>query len=157
MKTITRAIAAAVLLAAPPVAAQDLRPCGEEGRGSVVPDLGFANVSCRNCSIQLRTGESITYRFSSEPALHGITGPGRDRLREGDVLVAVDGERVTTDAGARRLGSARRGETVRLTVRREGREREVSVTAGERCMQAPRAPKPPAPPHPPRMHAQATP
>jgi PDZ domain len=153
MKITRELAAAALLLVLPASAAAQQRTCGPEGRGYVVPDLGWTDWSCDHCSINLANGV-LSYTFRSEPRIRGIQGPGEGRLRENDVLVAVDGELITA-SGARRLAAMQRGEEVRLTVRRDGRTRDVGVRAGERCMVTPRAPRPPAPPRAP--HAAAPP
>lgn len=59
--------------------------------------------------------------FSVEPRLWEIRadGPARGVLREGDVLVAVDGMPVTTRAAGRALAEMRPGVPVELTVRRD--------------------------------------
>jgi hypothetical protein len=89
------------------------------------------------------------YRFSTEPRLFGIRGPGAGRLRDGDVLAAIDGRLITTDEAGDRMATVRRGERVRLTVRRAGRTQDVDVTAGQRCIEPPVPPTPPTPPRPP--------
>ena len=54
--------------------------------------------------------------------------PAEGRLRDGDVLVAVDGDRVRTPAELRRAVARRRpGEDVRLTLNREDEEERVTV------------------------------
>ena len=62
------------------------------------------------------------------------TGPAaRVGLRPGDVVVAVNGERVDGARGLiRAIAAAPPGNTVRLTVRRQGKEFEVPVTVGRR-------------------------
>ncbi|HYJ79357.1 MAG TPA: PDZ domain-containing protein [Longimicrobiaceae bacterium] len=149
---------AALLAAAPAALAQGGR-C-EGGSGTRVADLGFESISCRHCSMEFDAGGPVRYEFRAEPRLNDITRPGEGRLREDDLLVAVDGRLITTVEGARRLKDARRGQTVRLSVRRGGEVRDVTVTAGERCMMPARAPLPPVPPRaptPPRPPLTPTP
>jgi serine protease Do len=58
---------------------------------------------------------------------------GRAGLRPGDVVVAINGERVETSrALVRNVAAVPPGQTVRLTVLREGRERELPVQVGRR-------------------------
>jgi PDZ domain len=138
-------------------------PAASSGQGSCrngaarVPDLGFTTFSCDHCSIEQSPGR-IRYRFGAEPRLRKISPTGEGRLREGDVLVAVDGDLITTAEGGERLIRAPRGQRVRLTVRRGGATQNVDVVAGERCVapptpptppRAPLAPLPPMPPKPP--------
>ena len=61
-------------------------------------------------------------------------GPAaRSGLRSGDVVVAVNGERVDTARGLiRSIAAIPPGNTVRLTVNRQGKEIEVPVTVGRR-------------------------
>ena len=139
----------AALVAMPAVAPGQQGVCGSDGRGRIVPDLGFEDIQCSHCSIQVYADHG-RYRFSTEPRVYGIHGTGDGKLREGDVLAAVDGRLITTAEGADRLGSVRRGERVRLTVRRGGRTHDVEVTAGQRCMEPPVPPLPPRPPVAPR-------
>ncbi|HEX9937638.1 MAG TPA: PDZ domain-containing protein [Longimicrobium sp.] len=153
---LARNLGAALALALAPAAAASAgaQDACDGGKGIVVPDLGWHNVSCTHCEISFSPRRRY-YRFGTEPRLNGIHGPGAGRLREGDVLVAVDGHLVTTDQAGDRLAAVRRGERVRLDVRRGGRVEAVEVVAGERCMRpptppaAPRAPHAPAPPRAP--------
>ena len=58
---------------------------------------------------------------------------GRAGLRQGDVVVAINGDRVETSrALVRTVAAVPPGQTVRLTVLREGRERELPVQVGRR-------------------------
>ncbi|WP_240756986.1 S1C family serine protease [Roseicella aquatilis] len=58
---------------------------------------------------------------------------GRAGLRQGDVVVAINGERVETSrALVRTVAAVQPGQTLRLTVMREGRERELPVQVGRR-------------------------
>ncbi len=75
------------------------------------------------------------------PARRGVliagverTSPaGRAGLRQGDVVVAINGDRVETSrALVRTVAAVPPGQTVRLTVLREGRERELPVQVGRR-------------------------
>lgn len=150
----TRRIGMAAALLALPATGWAQGRCGENGIR--VPDLGYAGMACRHCTIQFDENGPKHFDFSAEPSISRITAPGEGKLRSGDVLVAVDGNLITTEQGARRLVDVRRGEAVRLTVRRDGRTRDVEIRAGERCMETPRPPRPPTPPRapaPPRAHS----
>ncbi|WP_236033716.1 trypsin-like peptidase domain-containing protein [Belnapia mucosa] len=58
---------------------------------------------------------------------------GRAGLRQGDVVVAINGDRVETSrALVRTVAAVAPGQTIRLTVLREGRERELPVQVGRR-------------------------
>jgi hypothetical protein len=149
MRTTIRIGMAAALVALP--AAGWAQRCGENGRR--VPDLGYEAIWCSHCKMVYDDNGPKEYDFASEPTIGRITSVGEGKLRDRDVLVAVDGTLITTDEGAQRLVRVRRGDAVRLTVRRDGRTRDVEIRAGERCMEAPRAPRAPVPPTPPRPHA----
>ncbi|HSU17550.1 PDZ domain-containing protein [Longimicrobium sp.] len=143
----------AALVGMPAVAPGQGGVCGSRG-GVVVPDLGFNDIQCSHCMIEFSPQRS-RYRFSTEPRVHGITAAGQGRLRDGDVLAAVDGRLITTNEAGDRMATARRGERVRLTVRRGGRTQDVDVVAGQRCLVPPVPPAPPRAPHAP--HAPAPP
>jgi serine protease Do len=58
---------------------------------------------------------------------------GRAGLRQGDVVVAINGDRVETSrALVRTVAAVTPGQTLRLTVVREGRERDLPVQVGRR-------------------------
>jgi serine protease Do len=58
---------------------------------------------------------------------------GRAGLRQGDVVVSINGDRVETSrALVRSIAAVPPGQTVRLGVLREGRERELPVQVGRR-------------------------
>lgn len=67
--------------------------------------------------------------FGGELELRDILpdGPAAGRVKEGDILVAVGGALITTRAGSTRLLHAPSGQPVRLTVRRDGVERDIIV------------------------------
>jgi len=144
--------AAAALALAPAAATQATAQTCPGGKGIVVPDLGWNDVSCNHCEIAY-TPAYRRYRFGTEPRLGGIHGPAAGRLREGDVLVALDGQPITTSEAGDRLASVRRGERVRVTVRRGGQLQTVDVVAAERCIRPPVPPMPPRPPQAPGVPA----
>jgi membrane-associated protease RseP (regulator of RpoE activity) len=133
-----RPTTAAVLLllaTAAPVPAQTVRtPHGTcTGGIGAIADLGFSRLACEACVLDAAANE---VRFVVEPIISDVerTGPAAGRLRDGDVLVAVNDALITSEEGARRLLAAEPGDTVRLTVRREGYSREVKLFAGTRCL-----------------------
>jgi S1-C subfamily serine protease len=73
-------------------------------------------------------------------------GPAAGQLYDGDVLLAVNGESITSPHGQRGYARIERGERVRLTVRRNGSVQTLTITAGEQCILLP--PAPVAPPDP---------
>lgn len=150
---ITKKLAMAAVLVALPGTAPG-QTCGRNG--ITVPDLGFSEMGCEHCTINL-TPRRLYYRFGTEPRLGGITSVAEGRLREGDVLVAVDGKLITTEDAATRIATVRRGERVRLTVRRGNRSEDVTVTARQQCMEPPVPPTPPLPPRAPAPPRPPTP
>lgn len=119
-------------LAATAAAAQQC-PDGRPAFGS----LGVGEFECVNgsCAINVRTGDPYSHSFSTEPRLRHIDpdGAGAGILREGDVLVAVDGRLITTAEGGRRLGSLEPGRPTVLTLRRDGREAHTTLTPEASC------------------------
>ena len=87
--------------------------------------------------VPIRSGEAGKFRweFSVEPTLWRIdsTGPGAQKLRNGDVLVAVNGYTVTSDRGSRQLGDLQAGVPVKLFIRRDDRTLEVAITPAWTC------------------------
>jgi serine protease Do len=64
------------------------------------------------------------------------SGPAaRSGLKQGDAVVAVDGEKIDSSRGLiRAVAAMPPGKDLRLTVRRQGREMDVPVTVGRRPM-----------------------
>src|SRR5262249_32532379 len=75
------------------------------------------------------------FRFYEEPRIAEVdaNGPAAGRLREGDVLVAVDGALVTTSEAGRRIGDLMPGRSIQLTVRRDGRTVKVGIQPRFSC------------------------
>jgi S1-C subfamily serine protease len=114
---------------------QPPRAC-PEGRAPA-GDLGISGLHCvgGSCALYVRHGEGFRHQLSTEPRLFGVKpdGPSAGRVRENDVLVAIDGTLITTPAGGRRLARIDAGQKVELWLRRDGRDIEVSVTAAAGC------------------------
>ena len=107
-----------------------------EGR-PVGGDLGINHLLCigGDCTIYARIGDGLTHQLTTEPRLHEVDlrGPSAGLVKEGDVLVAVDGLLVTTPEGGHRLASLKTRTQVLLWLRRDGRDVRVSVTTREGC------------------------
>lgn len=91
-------------------------------------------LQCSNCRFQAE-GKERNWTFSEPPRVFSVDdgGPGDEAgLRIGDVLVAVNGVSLTTSQGGTRFGSIKPGQSVRLTYRREGRDRTVTMVAARR-------------------------
>jgi S1-C subfamily serine protease len=133
---------------APNLAAQGCK----SGRGE--PDLGVGGMDCLLCTLHVGTAAEPQgwIAFGAEPTLRLIRagGPADGVLRDGDVLVAVDGMLITTEAGSRRFAAPATGKPLRLTVRRTGRELTVAVIPAAGCAPSPGSSQtaPAAPPQP---------
>jgi hypothetical protein len=95
--------------------------------------LGIKQFECR-CSQSRESGsDEWLWLFMAEPTIGAVDpdGPSYGRLREGDVLVAVDGRLITTRAGGERFSSISPGEAVELTVRRGAFESREWIEARE--------------------------
>jgi hypothetical protein len=124
------------VLPSPPSAPRTLT--GENLRVTPPGYLGFG-FSCARCGI--RDGE---FFFSGPIVVEGLAAAGpaaRAGLESGDSIVALDGTPMAEEAAGDRFGDVQPGDTVRLTVRRGGQDRGVTLVAGERL--ATTAPPPP--------------
>ena len=137
MKRAVRLATALLLVAcaAGGAAAQAGRTCSEGRPPAGQPGVGLLHCVGGSCEIFVRRGGVVFHRFSSEPRVWRIApdGPAAGRLREGDVLVAVDGALVTSVEGGLRLANLAPGRPVRLRVRRAGRELEVEIVPRLGC------------------------
>ncbi|HYJ79394.1 MAG TPA: PDZ domain-containing protein, partial [Longimicrobiaceae bacterium] len=97
--------------------------------------IGFFHCVGGGCSVNLKTPRGVTHDFSTEPRAWNIdpAGPAAGRLREGDVITAVDGVLVTTPDGGRRLANLQPGRGVVLGVRRGNAAAEVRVVPAAGC------------------------
>ena len=135
--------AACVLSATAAAASAAAQQEGPHCQGRMGSDLGFRHFAVNGSAFV----DNGYLSFGAEPRLSGIdpAGPAAGRLREGDVLVAVDGRLITTRAAALRLWQARPGETVNLTVRRDGRRVVAPIVVGGVCEPTPPPALPAAP------------
>ena len=160
--------AAALLLGAAAFAAAALLPAEALACDHGLPEVGYLGIGDLSCdcstnfAMKSRDGQAQltrVWRFRSEPVVRNILddGPSKGKLREGDVITAIDGLLITTREGSARFSSLEPGQTVRFTVRRDGREMPVVVNVGKICPEelggvfslgelvAPRAPETPEP------------
>jgi C-terminal processing protease CtpA/Prc len=110
--------------------------CPEEH--PVSGDIGITRLVCRGgfCTVNERAAAgSYTHVFSSEPEIAGLAsdGPGAVSLREGDLLVAIDGAPITTADGGRRLANMAIGVPTRFAVRRNGRTVDAVIIPVAGC------------------------
>jgi hypothetical protein len=104
--------------------------------GAVAPYFGWKSTECGNCAVY---GSYLEYM--TPPRIRDIEsgGPADGRLRENDVLLAVDGEAITTAAAWHRLRDARAGEHVRFRMERGRDTVETTIVASEHCVPITRA------------------
>jgi hypothetical protein len=159
------------------VHAQSEAPCPEGFPRTA--DLGIRQLE-GNFSIALKRVQEDPllirkmWKFSEEPRIGSIdpSGPSYGKLKDGDVLVAIDDALITTSEAGRRLGALDPDDPVKLTVRRDGRTVDVKVRPRSRCpdeqlariyravqdrMATPRPPRPPRAPRTPRAPAAPAP
>lgn len=92
-------------------------------------------LSCDNCTLRRSRSEPGRWWFSAPPTVYGVDPQSpahRAGLRNGDTLIAIDGQNLTSEEGGRAFARVAPGQRIRLTYRRDGREREARMTAAER-------------------------
>lgn len=92
-------------------------------------------LSCDNCTLRRSRSEPGRWWFSALPTVYGVDPESpahRAGLRNGDTLIAIDGQNLTSEEGGRAFARVAPGQRIRLTYRRDGREREARMTAAER-------------------------
>lgn len=114
------------------------RPGGACPEGApIVGDIGLLYLLCvgGSCSVNLRGASGLRHDFSTEPRIESIRpgSPADGKLRDGDILIAVDGALITTREGGARLANLRPGQPVTLRIRRGGREMDVVLTPTFGC------------------------
>jgi beta-lactamase regulating signal transducer with metallopeptidase domain len=95
-------------------------------------DFGFG-LACARCVIDQRA--PVWMVFHLPPGLHDIRagGPASGKIVQGDTLLAIDGMDITSPNGSERFSMARPGDSVELTVRRNGALLTTTIVAGARC------------------------
>lgn len=96
------------------------------GSGGSGPDLGIGRMIAPYAIVH---AADDWIQLGGELELRDIrpNGPAAGQVRDGDMLVAVDGALITTREGSEHLFDARPGLPLRLTIRRSGRDREVVI------------------------------
>ncbi len=83
--------------------------------------------------LPVQNGAYIRSGRAGEPAVQPGSAAARAGLREGDIIVAVNDVRLDYNTSLRQLLLRYKpGDTITLTVLRDGRERNIQVTLGER-------------------------
>ncbi len=108
--------------------------CPDPNR-SRVGTLGIGHYVCRGGSCYVNrnpwTDARYEHYFSTEPIVQDVE-PGRE-LRNGDVLVSIDGVPVTTPEAGKRLANLQPNVPVRLRIRRNGQELDVVAVPKPGC------------------------
>ncbi|HTR76527.1 MAG TPA: PDZ domain-containing protein [Gemmatimonadaceae bacterium] len=123
-----RAVAAIVSLAAASVA--DGQRCATQ----TVPDLGYQYVSCVGCLAEYARHEVSEPGYTAEPVVRQVdpNGPAAGKVMDGDTLISIDGIGIGTREAAVHLAGVR--DSVRISLRRGGVVREVTILPGSRCV-----------------------
>ncbi|WP_298818141.1 S1C family serine protease [Chloroflexus sp.] len=129
-----------------------------EGLGFAVPSSIFANVAdqiirtgqvrypflgitylmidgevAAQYNLPVQNGAFISSGISGQSAVLPNTAAAQAGLREGDIITAVNDQRLDANTSLRQLLlQYRPGDTVELTILRNGQEQKVTVTLGER-------------------------
>ena len=93
--------------------------------------FGFA-LECSGCTRDRPEGESMVpvWRYTDYPRVVAVAQGGaaeRAGIREGDVLMSVDGMSILSSEGARRFSAARIADNIRLTMDRGGKSFDVEL------------------------------
>jgi membrane-associated protease RseP (regulator of RpoE activity) len=130
------AVAAGLAAQRPPTAAARPAVQGCPDGTPAVGDLGYTRLSC-SCTLSFDPAapERKRWQFNSEPRIEAIRpgGPAEGKLKAGDVVVAIDGQLITTREAGRRFAQVTPGEPVTLTIRRDGRELTVEIVPDVDC------------------------
>ena len=113
-------VIAALSVTARPLGAQDNGSCS--GPGAV---FGVTSYQCASCAIKQGAGLRTQYMFQAEPIVLEVLPASV--LRPGDVIVAVNGEPIMSQAGAHQFTYPEPGRSA-LTVRRGNARIELSAT-----------------------------
>lgn len=130
-------LCAALVVVPSAAAAQSTPPCpgGREYAG----DLGIIGLRCvgpaASCVIYQEEDGVTRHEFSVEPIVAELepTATNGEGLREGDIVVALDGRLITTREGGRYMANLPVGRTVEVLVRRGHELLTRSVPTREGC------------------------
>ncbi len=131
--------ALALTLVAPPLGAQQVATKQCPKIRSTTATIGVGAYVCYggNCILFDSTPQGTSHTFTVEPLLRGVpaNGPAAGRLRDGDVIVAVNGALITTAVAGRILAAPIAGRAISFRIRRAGAEFETDVTPVAGCEQ----------------------
>ena len=118
------------VLAGPLVAQQMASTVGRCNAGPGAA-FGITAYQCANCGFRSETGKRQEYTFFAEPVVTGVARGAT--LENGDVIEAVDGNPIVTQAGSDAFAYPGAGKHT-LTVRRGRDRREIQFTFGSACI-----------------------
>ena len=134
------------LLIGLPAAAQQEASICRAGTLSQGTTLGITGLACTNCAVETQSDGRRVWQFDTEPEVMNVAedGPAHGILEPRDIIVAIDGNPITTSTAGARWGALQPGELVALRIRRGDRLIDVAVRASVRCapVEAPPAPTP---------------
>ena len=93
--------------------------------------LGILQMKC-DCTLRLDPEDRFrTFRFRSDPVVTSIESgsPADGIIRPGDYITHIDGQRLRSTDGSQRFADIRPGQTVELTIWREGVTSRVRIKA----------------------------
>ena len=109
------------------------RPVIEQLRRGGRVERGWLGVSVQDTSAEERVRANAATRGVVIAGVERNSPAARAGLRAGDMVTAINGERIETSrALVRNVAAVTPGETVRLRVLRDGQERDVPVQVGRR-------------------------
>lgn len=113
------------------------------GGADPVGSLGITGIKCERCRFVTEGGASRAV-FFTEPTILSLDPdkPASRVLRAGDVIVAIEGDLITTAEGSARYSSLPASSDVSLRVRRGGRLLDLLVPTGAVCPTPAQAPDP---------------
>jgi hypothetical protein len=105
-------------------------------RLSIRPKAWFGmGLSCDGCTIQTgKDDESAEWQFDNPPTVESVEpgGPADEAgIRDGDVLLEIDGIDIDSHKGGKRFSSVEPGETVTWTIRRGSKRETIEMHALE--------------------------
>jgi len=102
------------------------------GGAARVPALGISLVQC-DCTIS--SSNPSAWRFRTPPQVFDIVegSAAASVLREGDVIMQVNGRAITTAEGAAAFARIREGGSATLLIQRDGRTQTVALRRSEVC------------------------
>src|SRR5688572_9806248 len=116
---ITVLLGAAATAASAQIARSATRPSQACGESETIGWLGISGLNCTNC-VFAAPGRGEPILFGTEPRITSVAfgSPASEVIRVGDVLVSVDGNLITTQAGGMRFHNLKPGDAVILVIRR---------------------------------------